>query len=62
MALNNKRAMYRVELGILEKGIRSDNWNSFNVLALDAIEASKKISLKKGEYVASVILLSRSDQ
>ena len=55
------QAVYEIEIGMNYEDIDTDNMRSVKVLAIHAVDAIKKVSLERGEYITEVKLISRVD-
>lgn len=53
--------LYKVEIGFEDESGDAQNWRDRKVIAKDAIEAIKKIRLRKDEYVAAVHVIDTVD-
>lgn len=53
--------LYKVTVGYTNKREDVSNWSSCTVIAEDALEAAKKTSLRKNEYVSEIELVSDVD-
>lgn len=53
--------LYKVTFGYLDKNGDSPNWDAKNVMATDVLEATKKVTLRKREYVAEVEIIAGVD-
>lgn len=56
------KAVYKIALGLKEQPENwLLNWDSVNVVACDVADACKKVKLKRGEYIVSVIRKAEID-
>lgn len=56
-----EKRLYKVGIGIVEKGEVINNWSSKNVVATHAQEAINKAKLGKKEFADEVVLIASVD-
>lgn len=60
--MKKDKKLYKVELGLLDKECGDiQNWSSKNVIAGDALEAMRKVRLRKNTYVNGVSVIASVD-